>query len=301
MLLLVMYDRTVKAAPFEYARAGSVGEACALLARHGDDVKLIAGGQSLVPMMAMRLLRPGWLVDINEITALKFIRLDGQGARIGACTRQVTVETDDALAGRVPLLRQALAWVGHIQTRNRGTLGGSLAHADPSAELPLAALVLGARMVLRSTAGARTLEAKAFFTGAMSTALRADECLEEIQWPAWPEARTGSAFTELGIRHGDFAIVAAAAQVALDAGGRCVRAAFGLGGTGATPLEFPGIAKHLAGTKMEEGAILHAARAAAAECEPGNDLHASADYRRHLAGVLAARALRSARDKAIAL
>jgi CO/xanthine dehydrogenase FAD-binding subunit len=293
-----MYDRTVKAAPFEYARAASVAEACALLARHGDDVKLIAGGQSLVPMMAMRLLRPGWLIDINEIAALKYVRLDKEGARIGACTRQVTIERDDALAARVPLLRQALAWVGHAQTRNRGTIGGSLAHADPCAELPLVARVLGARMVLRSAAGERTVEASAFFTSAMSTATRADECLEEIRWPAWPEPRTGSAFTELSIRHGDFAIVAAAAQVALGDDGRCMRASFGLGGAGATPLDFPHIAKRLVGTRMEESALLDAARAAAAECEPGNDLHASAGYRRHLAGVLAARALRSAHEKA---
>src|SRR6266850_7765347 len=143
-------DRTLKAASFEYARSASLAEACALLATHGDSAKLIAGGQSLVPMMAMRLLRPAWLVDINEIDALKFVKVEKDAARIGACTRQCVVERDDALAARVPLLRQALAWVGHVQTRNRGTLGGSLAHADPCAELPLAAQVLGARMLVRS-------------------------------------------------------------------------------------------------------------------------------------------------------
>jgi len=289
----------VKSAAFEYTRAGSIGEACDLLARHGEDAKLLAGGQSLVPMMAMRLLRPAWLVDINEIAALKFIAPENDSVRIGACTRQVTVERDDALAARVPLLRQALAWVGHVQTRNRGTVGGSLAHADPCAELPLAAQVLGARMVLRSGGGARTVEARTFFTGAMSTALRPDECLEEIRWPVWPERRTGSAFTELSIRHGDFAIVAAAAQVALDAGGRCVRAAFGLAAVGQTPLAFPQLAAGLVGSSLEKDLVLETARKAANDSEPGRDLHASAEYRRHLAGVLLTRVLKDSFQKAL--
>src|SRR5713226_6217600 len=161
--------RQVKSAPFEYTRTTSISEACELLATHGDHAKLLAGGQSLVAMMAMRLLRPAWLLDINEIAALKFITLDQDAARIGACTRQVTTERDEALALRVPLLRRAIAWVGHVQTRNRGTIGGSLAHADPCAELPLVAQVLGARMLLRSGGGARTLEAEKFFAGPMAT------------------------------------------------------------------------------------------------------------------------------------
>jgi CO/xanthine dehydrogenase FAD-binding subunit len=269
-----------------------------LLATHGDSAKLLAGGQSLVPMMAMRLLRPAWLVDINEIAALKFVSVEKNVARVGACTRQCVVDRDEALAARVPLLRQALAWVGHIQTRNRGTVGGSLAHADPSAELPLSAQVLGAKMVLRSSKGSRTLEAEKFFTGPMSTTARPDECLEEIHWPLWGEKRAGSAFTEIAIRHGDFAMVAAAAQVALDAEGRCTRAALGLGGVAGTPLAFPEIAARLVGTKLEDNAIEDVASAAAKETDPGADLHASKEYRRHLAGVLAARALRQAREKA---
>jgi CO/xanthine dehydrogenase FAD-binding subunit len=288
----------LKAAPFEYARAASLDEACSLLARHGDDAKLIAGGQSLVPMMAMRLLRPAWLVDINEIDALKFVKLEGDLARTGACTRQVMVERNDWLGARVPLLRQALAWVGHVQTRNRGTVGGSLAHADPSAELPLAARVLGAKMIARSAKGSRTLEAEKFFAGPMTTSVRPDECLEEIHWPVWSEKRAGSAFTEIAIRHGDFAMVAACAQVALDAGGRCTRAAFGLGGVAGTPLAFPKIAARLVGTKLEDKAIEDAADAAAKETDPGADLHATKDYRRHLARVLAGRALREALERA---
>jgi CO/xanthine dehydrogenase FAD-binding subunit len=288
----------LKAAPFEYARAASLDEACELLARHGSDAKILAGGQSLVPMMAMRLVRPAWLVDINEIAALKFVSPEKDAVRTGACTRQCVVERDEALAARVPLLRQALAWVGHVQTRNRGTVGGSLAHADPSAELPLAAQVLGAKMTLRSAKGARTLDAAKFFAGPMATAARPDECLEEIHWPVWGWRRVGSAFTEIAIRHGDFAMVAAAAQVALDSDGRCTRAALGLGGAGGIPLQFSGIAARLVGTRLDDAAIRDAAGAAAAECDPGGDLHATKEYRRHLAGVLAARALREAREAA---
>ena len=288
----------MKAAPFEYARAASLTEACALLAAHGDGAKLVAGGQSLVPMMAMRLVRPAWLVDINEIAELKFIAVEKDMARIGACARQCVVERDQALAAKVPLLAQALSWVGHVQTRNRGTVGGSLAHADPCAELPLVAQVLGAKMVLRSGKGARALDAAKFFAGPMMTAMRPDECLEEIHWPVWSWKHTGSAFTEISVRHGDFAMVAAAAQVALDGNGRCTRAAFGLGGAGGTPLAFPKIAARLVGTRLEDEAIENAADGAAKESDPGGDLHASKEYRRHLARVLAARALREARDDA---
>ena len=288
----------MKAAPFEYVRAASIGEACELLRQDGGDVKLIAGGQSLVPMMAMRLTRPARLVDINEIAALKFVALEPDAVRTGACTRQCVIERDDALAARVPLLRQALAWVGHIQTRNRGTVGGSLAHADPAAELPLAAQVLGAKMVLRSTTGTRSVPAAEFFAGPLTTAIEPHECLEEIHWPAWSERRTGSAFTEISRRHGDFAIVAAAAQIALDDDGRCVRASFGLGGGGTTPLAFPKLAERLIGTRLEDDAIRGVAHDAAVALDPGGDLHASAGYRMDLAAVLAARTLRAAHEQA---
>jgi CO/xanthine dehydrogenase FAD-binding subunit len=288
----------VKSAPFSYARAGSVAEACDRLRRDGDDVKLIAGGQSLVPMMAMRLTRPRRLIDINEIAALKFIALDPGVARIGACTRQCTIERDGALAGKVPLLKQALAWVGHTQTRNRGTVGGSLAHADPAAELPLVAQVLGATLALRSATATRVVDAGDFFTGPLMTAMKPDECLEEIRWPVWPEPRTGSAFIEVSRRHGDFAMAAAAAQVALDGDGRCTRASFGIGGGGSTPRAFPEVAARLVGTKLEEETLKEAAQAAASAVDFYADLHASAEYRRHLAATLAARALRAARDRA---
>jgi len=288
----------LKAAPFEYLRAESIGEACALLREHGEAAKLIAGGQSLVPMMAMRLVRPGFLVDINEIAALKLVAVERDLARTGACTRQCVAERDESLGARVPLLRQALGWVGHVQTRNRGTVGGSLAHADPAAELPLVAQVLGAKMVMRADGAVRTVAAAEFFAGPLATAIRAHECLEEVHWPVWAEPRAGSAFTEVSIRHGDFAIVAAAAQVALDADGRCVRATYGLGGVGTTPLAFPRLAERLVGARLDDDLVQSVAQETAKGLEPGSDLHASAAYRRHLAAVLAARVLRAARDAA---
>jgi CO/xanthine dehydrogenase FAD-binding subunit len=288
----------LKSPPFEYARASSIDEACDLLGRHGDSAKLIAGGQSLVPMMAFRLLRPGWLIDINEISALKFVAFAADVVRMGACTRQCLVECDDSLATAVPLLRQALAFVGHIQTRNRGTVGGSLVHADPSAELPLIAQVLEARLVLRAKTGSRTLPASSFFTGPMMTAVEADECLEEIHWPIWREQRMGSAFTEISRRHGDFAMAAAAAQLAVDEEGRCTRAAFGVGGAGPTPMAFPELAQRLVGGRLSEAVLRGVAQDAAAAMEPGSDTHASAAYRRHLARVLTMRALQSAYEKA---
>lgn len=287
----------MKAASFEYARAASVAEACEMLRQDGSDAKLVAGGQSLVPMMAMRLTRPTKLIDINEIGALKFVALDDSAVRIGAGTRQCAVSRDDALAARVPLLRKALAWVGHVQTRNRGTIGGSLAHADPAAELPLVAQVLDAQLKVRSSRNTRTVQAAEFFIGPLTTALEPDECLEEIHWPVWT-ARCGSAFTEVSRRHGDFAIVAACAQVELDASGNCKRASFGLGGGGTTPLAFPNLSARLVGTKLEDPLLKAIARDAAAELDPGSDLHASADYRRHLAAVLAQRVLRAAFDEA---
>ena len=288
----------MKAAPFEYQRAGSIAEACEVLVQAGDDAKLIAGGQSLVPMMAMRITRPARLVDINEIAELKYIACEDGVARIGACTRQRVAELDPVLAARVPLIGLALAWVGHVQTRNRGTVGGSLANADPVAELPLIARVLGAQMVLRSARGTRTVNADDFFVGPLSTAIEPDECLEESRWPVWRGERVGSAFTEVSRRRGDFAIIEAAAQVALDADGRCSRASFGLGGGGMTVLAFPQLAAQLIATRCEDAVVQSVAHEAAVILDPGGDTHASPQYRRHLAKVLAARVLRAAYEDA---
>jgi len=291
----------LKSPPFEYARATSIEEACELLSQHGDAAKIIAGGQSLVPMMAFRLLRPSWLIDINEIAALKFTAFEAEAVRMGAGTRQCVVARDDALAARVPLLRQALAFVGHVQTRNRGTIGGSLVHADPSAELPLVAQILEARMVLRANSGTRTLPASAFFAGPMMTSVRADECLEEIHWPVWRERRTGSAFTEISRRHGDFAMAAAAAQITVDDDGTCTRVAFGVGGAAPTPIAFPELGQSLVGDRVPKAKAYAVAQEAASALEPDSDIHASAAYRHHLATVLMTRVLQQAYDAARAV
>lgn len=289
----------MKSAAFDYVRAASVADACALLRQHGDEAKLIAGGQSLLPMMAMRLTRPTQLIDINEILELKFIHSEADMIRIGACTRQCVIERDAALATRVPLLQQALAWVGHTQTRNRGTVGGSLMHADPAAELPLVAQVLGATLVLRSVDGVRQMPANEFFVAPLTTAATADECLEAIHWPVWTASRTASAFSETSRRHGDFAIAAAAAQLSLVDSGRCVRAAFGVGGGNSIPLAFAHLAQNLIGTLLDDDTLTAVAHAAAKEMEFSSDLHAGADYRQHLAATLTAQVLRSARDQAL--
>lgn len=291
----------MKSPPFEYARATSTEEACELLSQHGDSAKIIAGGQSLVPMMAFRLLRPRWLIDINQIAALKTVVCESDTIHMGACARQCVVQRDDMLAARVPLIRRALAYVGHAQTRNRGTVGGSLAHADPSAELPLVAQVLDARMVLRAASGTRTLPSADFFAGPMTTALRPEECLTEIQWPVWRDRKAGSAFTEISRRHGDFAMAAAAAQVAIDNDERCTRIAFGVGGATPVPITFPALARQLIGQRLDNATSHAVAQEAAAALEPESDIHASDDYRRHLAFVLVTRVLQAAYDAARAV
>jgi CO/xanthine dehydrogenase FAD-binding subunit len=288
----------LKAAPFAYQRAHSLAEVSEVLGNEGDAARLIAGGQSLVPMMVMRITRPARLVDINEIAELKSIIHEEHAVRIGACARQRVAELDANLASRVPLIPLALAWVGHVQTRNRGTVGGSLANADPVSELPLIARVLGAQMVLRSARGTRTVDADHFFVGPLTTAIEPDECLEESRWPVWREQRVGSAFTEVSRRRGDFAIIEAAAQVALDPDERCLRATFGLGGGAMTVLAFPELAARFIGTRFEDAVVQSVAHDAAAMLDPGGDTHASAQYRRHLAEVLAARVLRSAYEDA---
>ncbi len=290
----------MKAAPFKYARAGSLAEACAVLARHGPDAKLIAGGQSLVPMMAMRLSRPAYLVDLNQASDLQDIAADGDDIRIGAVVRQARLERDALIAAKLPLLKQALRWVGHVQTRNRGTPGGSLVHADPSAEIPLVAVTLGAQLRLASETETTWVDAGDFFLAPMVTAIAPDQCLAELRFPVWSEPRVGSSFQEVSIRHGDFALASACAQVALDEAGRCTRAAIGIGGAGPVPLSMADMAKALLGKTLDERTVTAAANAAAAAVEPESDLHASAEYRRHLAEVLVAAALRSARDAASA-
>jgi aerobic carbon-monoxide dehydrogenase medium subunit len=285
----------MKAAPFDYIRAGTVPHALDVLAQYGAEAKLVAGGQSLVPMMAMRLARPAVLVDINRLAELKQVEIAPASVHMGAATRQCDVERDTDLHAALPLLRDALQWVGHIQTRNRGTVGGSLAHADPSAELPLAAAILGATLRLESLqAGAREVAAEDFFLGPMLTAAAEDECLTGIDWPVWQGVGVTTAFEETAMRHGDFAMASAACQLQLDADGTCRRAALGMGGVDGVPRSFPGLAAQLVGRRIDAGLARDVANAAAQQTEPGSDLHADAGYRRHLAAVLMARVLQRA-------
>ena len=282
----------MKAAPFDYQRAESIEHALELLAQHGSEAKLIAGGQSLVPMMAMRLARPAVLVDINRIDALKTLEPADGHVRMGAARRQRDVEHDTSLHAHLPLVQDALHWVGHVQTRNRGTVGGSLAHADPSAELPLAAAVLDAKLHLTShDQGKREIAARDFFFGPMFTAVGDTECLVQIDWPVWPGPGVRSAFDETAMREGDFAMAAAACQLQIDADGVCRRAALGLGGMAGTPLAFPDIAGQLIGRSIDAATARDAAQACVARSDPGTDLHADAEYRRHLAAVLMTRVL----------
>jgi CO/xanthine dehydrogenase FAD-binding subunit len=282
----------MKAAPFDYVRAESVDQVVELLAQHGADAKPIAGGQSLVPMMAMRLARPALLIDINRLGELKHIEIGREYVVMGAATRQRDVADHRALLAALPLVHDALQWVGHVQTRNRGTVGGSLVHADPSAELPLAAAILGATLRVRSEAdGERLIDAADFFLGPMFTGVGETECLVEIKWPVWQGPGVFTAFDETAMRHGDFAMAAAACQLQFEPDGTVLRAAIGLGGMDGIPLAFPDLAAQLVGKRIDAQLSRDIARAAVDLTSPGTDLHADADYRRHLGVVMMQRVL----------
>jgi len=287
----------MKAAPFAYSRPRSVDEACACLAADADAV-IIAGGQTLVPMMAMRLARPSRLVDIARIPELHGIRHDGAAIAVGAATRQVTAANSPAVAASVPLLAAALPWVGHAATRNRGTVGGSVANADPAAEIPLVLATLKGDIVLRGAAAARTVAADDFFVGPMMTALTQGFCVTEVHFPVWPAGRIGVGFQEVSARRSDFALVSAAAQIALDQAGRCTACAFGIGGASAVPRRIDSVARALIGSRLSDAEIAAAARAAADEIEIMTSPHASDGYRRRAAARLGARALVEARERA---
>lgn len=274
---------------FEYHAPRTVEEALALLDRYGGDAKVLAGGQSLVPLLNFRLVRPAALVDLNRIPALAGIEERDGTLAFGAMTRQRAVERSPVVARRLPLLHEATRWVGHLPIRSRGTIGGSLAHADPSAEYPTVLAALGGEVVARSPRGERVVTAEALFETYLTTSLAADEILVEVRIPASP-AGAGSAFEEFARRHGDFAIVGIAAVVARDGGALRVRLA--AGGAAPTPLRLRAAEEIVEAGGQE--AIAAAADRARALVRPDADVHASADYRRHLTSVLTARALRRA-------
>lgn len=288
----------MKSAPFAYDAPETLDEAVALLAEHGSEAKILAGGQSLVPLLNMRLARPGVLVDINRIAPLRFIRVDEDGTLvIGAATRQIAAEGSRELAEGWPMLVEALALIGHTTIRNQGTVGGSLAHADPSAELPAAAVALGATFRVVGPRGERTVPAREAYVGYLTTVLEPDEILTEIRFPA-PAPRTGTAFLEVSRRHGDYAMVSAAATVTLDEDGRCGSAAVVLGGVAETPVLAGPKDGELRGRQPDEAAIRDASRLYTAELQPPEDMHADATYRKEVAEVLTRRALTMAVERA---
>jgi CO/xanthine dehydrogenase FAD-binding subunit len=285
----------MKPALFDYVRPDSLAEACALLAAD-EDTRVIAGGQTLVPMLAMRLARPARLVDILRLPELAGIREEKGAIIVGATTSQAQAERDSLIRASVPMLARVLPWVGHPPTRNRGTVGGSIANADPSAEIPLVAVTLGAEIMLATPDGPNSVPADDFFIGPMLTAINPGECVSAIRFPVWPHQRVGTGFFEISARRSDFAFVSAAAQVALDDEGRCIEIALGVGGVGDRPLRLD--LSSLIGGDLDTSSLADAINIAAAELDAMSDLHASAAYRRRVAISLCIRALEQARDNA---
>jgi carbon-monoxide dehydrogenase medium subunit len=289
----VQCSPTVKPPPFAYDAPETVDEALSLLAEHGDDAKVLAGGQSLIPLLALRLARPARLVDVGRLAELQSIAVNGD-VRIGAAVRQRTAERSKELAAANPLLAKAIPLIGHVPIRSRGTIGGSVAHADPAAELPAAMLLAEATMVARKAGGAsREIAAADFFDGFFTTALAADELLVEIRLPAWP-AGAGVAFQEVARRHGDFALVGAGAVVVRDGSGTVTDARLAFTGVAGTPVRSAAAEAALKGTTADADAIAAAAAAVGGDIDPSGDVHATAAYRRHVAGVLAKRVLTEA-------
>ena len=278
----------MKPAPFAYARPDDVAKALALLADHGEEARVLAGGQSLVAMLNLRLATPSVIVDINGLRDLSAIAPSPQGLVTGALVRHATALADPLVARGAPLLALALPHVGHVQTRSRGTLGGSLAHADPSAEVPLASLVANGAVELRSRRGTRVLKAAEFLTGPMTTARRPDELVTRLIWPA-PSAGQRHGFAEFALRGGDYALVAVAAACELDAAGHLTTLRLGLGGVGDCPLLVD--SSSFIGQPAGQGLAKLIAEAAAA-IPARSDLHASAAYRSRLAFSLTNRVMR---------
>ncbi len=289
----------MKPAPFEYILPESLESALALLAQHGAEAKPLAGGQSLVPAMNFRVAQPRFLVDLNELADLGTIRQTANGElRIGAMTRQRRLERDPLVARWSPLLHETMPHVAHPQIRNRGTLGGSLAHADPAAELPVVAIALGARLRAQSATGERWIPAEEFFQGLFTTVLTPEEILVEVALPAMPPG-TGSSFTEFARRHGDYALMGVAALVSLDENGACRQARLVYLNAGDGPIDAQQAAQLLIGQR-ESAEAIEAAAAMASEKEiaPVGNVHASVAYQRHLARVLTRRALKQAFERA---
>ena len=289
----------MKPAPFEYLAPTATSEAVDLLHQWGSDAKVLSGGQSLMPMLNFRLLKPTALVDINGIGDLAYIRQVDSSLSIGATTRQNHILASPDAASTCGLLTEALAYVAHPAIRNRGTIGGSIAHADPSAELAVVAATLEADLRLQNVRGERVLAAEDFFVDALTTTLAPDELITEIRFPALP-TRTGWNFQEVSRRRGDFAVVNAAATVSLDDSGRCERVRVVVGGVSGTPLRLKMLEESLIGTYLTSSSLADAADQVRRSVNPQSDVHASSEYRRDVAAVLVKRALEAAAQRAAA-
>jgi len=287
----------VKAPPFDYHLPDSLDEALALLADHGDEAKVLAGGQSLIPLLAMRLARPTQIIDLNGIASLGGISDRGDHVAFGATVRERAAERSALVRERVPLMAEALPLIGHVAIRNRGTVGGSMAHADASAELPAVAVATDAELLVRSGRGERVLTAEDFFQGHFTTAMDDDECLVEVRVPTGP-AGAGWAFQEVARRHGDFALVGVGAMIALDASGAISEGRITLMGVADRPIRARQAEVSLVGAHPTPDTFAAVAQQATADLEPASDLHGSAAFRRHLAGVTVRRALTTAAARA---
>jgi carbon-monoxide dehydrogenase medium subunit len=289
----------MKPPPFTYHRPSTLDEALDLLGEYGDEAKVLAGGQSLMPLLSLRLAHPAHLVDINRIDGqLGQIAQHDSGLSVGALVRQRAAETSAVVRAACPLLAEALPLIGHTQIRNRGTVCGSLAHADPASELPAVTLALDAEMVAQSRArGTRRIAADAFFHGYLTTALEPDELLTEVRLPAWP-AGTGWSFQEVTRRHGDFALVGVAAALRLDTAGTCQDVRLAAIGAGPGPLRGRAAEAALRGQPFSTESVTAAAQELGKAVDPASDVQATAAYRRHVTVVLARRALEEAATRA---
>jgi aerobic carbon-monoxide dehydrogenase medium subunit len=283
----------MKLPPFDYACPATLPEAVQLLASRDGDAKAIAGGQSLMPMLAFRLAQPALLVDLRKLADLRGIRISERGVTLGAMVRWREIEDDTRLETAHPLLKAAVAHVAHYQIRNRGTVGGSIAHADPAAEMPGIAITCDAEIAVVGKSGARVIQAADFFQGALTTALTADEIIVEIRLPAWPAGRRWG-FEEFARRRGDFAMAAAAVFYDQDERGKAHNAHVGVVGVADRPLRLPAVEDVLNRATIDDATIARAEAAAAAAVDPQGDIHASAAYRRALTGTMVERALKRA-------
>lgn len=284
-------------APFDYYTPTSVQEAISLLQQHGDTAKLLAGGHSLIPLMKLRLANPGVLIDISRIPGLAFIREEGDRIVIGALTTHAMIEQSALLKERLPLLPETAARIGDLQVRNRGTIGGSLAHADPAADLPAALLALDAELVCQGPHGERILPAREFFVGMLTTALQPDEVLTAVRFPV-PSGRTGMAYRKIDHPASHYAVVGIAALVTMSNEGTVARAAIGITGAATTPSRAAAPESALQGQRPTPEGLARAAEQAADGLDLLDDLYASAEYRRHLVRVETRRALETAAQRA---